>query len=205
MFAVPTTVGEPERVCQDCSLSCDWSHDGRKMLYETDPTPARPRQFVVIVDVASGAKTEILSHSKLGVSHSRFSPDDRWISFHSVTPTARRIFVAPYHGAAAIPEEQWIPVTDGKGMDRYAAWSPDGNLLYFLSERDGFRCIWAQRLDPATKHPSGEAFSVRHFHTSRRSLLATADPIQTGMSVAADKIVFSMVERTGNIWMQNLP
>jgi diguanylate cyclase (GGDEF)-like protein/PAS domain S-box-containing protein len=31
------------------------------------------------------------------------------------------------------------------------------------------------------------------------------DPIQTGMSVAADKIVFSMMEQTGNIRMKDLP
>ena len=89
-------------------------------------------------------------------------------------------------------------------MDRYACWSPDGNLLYFLSEREGFRCIWAQRLDPATTHPSGAAFPVRHFHTSRRSLMTIGDPLFVGMSVAVDKLVFSMTERTGNIWMTNL-
>ena len=60
------------------------------------------------------------------------------------------------------------------------------------------------RLDPATKHPADAAFPVRHFHTARRSLLSTPDPIQTGMSVAIDKIVFSMVEQTGNIWMTSL-
>jgi Tol biopolymer transport system component len=201
---VPTSGGEAERACQDCRLSTGWSHDGKKILWETDATRAI-NQSIVLIDVASGGKTPILSHPKYGVSRGRFSPDDRWISFHSVTPTARRIFVAPYHGAAAIPEDQWIPITDGLGMDRYADWSPDGNMLYFLSERDGFRCIWAQRLDPATKHPLGEAFPVRHFHTSRRSLLAVPDPVGTGMSVAADKIVFSMVEQTGNIWMKGLP
>jgi hypothetical protein len=30
------------------------------------------------------------------------------------------------------------------------------------------------------------------------------DPIYAGMSVAVDKLVFSMVERTGNIWMTDL-
>ena len=90
-------------------------------------------------------------------------------------------------------------------MDRYAFWSPDGKLLYFLSERDGFRCIWAQRLDPATKHPSGAAFPIRHFHTSRRSLATVGDPLYIGLSVAVDKLVFSMTERTGNIWMTELP
>ena len=31
------------------------------------------------------------------------------------------------------------------------AWSPDANLLYFWSSRDGSPCLWAQRLDPLTK------------------------------------------------------
>ena len=56
-------------------------------------------------------------------------------------------------------------------------------------------------LDPATKHPSGAAFSIRHFHTSRRSLATVGDPLYIGLSVAVDKLVFSMTERTGNIWM----
>jgi hypothetical protein len=61
-------------------------------------------------------------------------------------------------------------------------WSPDGALLYFLSEREGFRCILAQRLDPATKRLLGEAFPVRHFHTARRSLMTIGDPGTMGMS-----------------------
>ena len=204
MYVVPAAGGEAERLCPDCRLMTGWSHDGKKILYETEATRAS-NQTIVLFDIGSAGKTLLLSHPKFGVSRARFSPDDRWISFHAITPTARRIFVAAFHGAAAIPEDQWIPITDGKAMDRYADWSPDGKLLYFLSERDGFRCIWAQRLDPATKHPSGDAFPIKHFHTSRRSLLAVADPINTAMSVATDKIVFSMVEQTGNIWMKDLP
>ena len=196
--------GDAQKMCETCRLMNGWSHDGKKTLYESDPTPARRLQYISVVDVASGGKTEILSNPRFAVSRGRFSPDDRWISFHAILPAARQIFLAPDRGAAVIPQDQWIPVTDGKGMDRYADWSPDGKLLYFVSERDGFRCFWAQRLDPATKHPVGEAFPVQHFHTSRRSLMGP-DPIQTSMSVAADKIVFSMVEQTGNIWLKDLP
>jgi Tol biopolymer transport system component len=203
---VPASGGEAERACQDCSLNVidGWSHDdNKKILYETVATPTS-NQTVVLADVASDGKTVILSHSKLGLSRGRLSPYDRWISFHSITPTIGRIFVAPFRGAAPIPDDQWIPITDGKGMDRYADWSPDDTMLY-SSEREGFRCIWAQRLDPATKHPLGEAFPVKHFHTSRLSLGGVTNPFGTGMSVAADKIVFSMVEQTGNIWMKNVP
>jgi len=35
--------------------------------------------------------------------------------------------------------------------------------------------------------------------------MTIGDPSAMEMSVAIDRIIFSMVERTGNIWMSNLP
>jgi hypothetical protein len=111
--------------------------------------------------------------------------------------------VVPFKGAVLQDEKAWIPITDGEGMERYADWSPDGKVLYFLSERDGFRCIRGQRLDPATKHPVGPPFDVYHFHHARQSL-GTVDPVNISPTVARDKMVFSMVETTGTIWMATL-
>ena len=74
--------------------------------------------------------------------------------------------VAPFRGAAEIPESQWIPV-NGSAYDRQPRWSPDGNLIYFHSNRDGFQCLWWQRLDPVTKRPAGAAFNVYHIHSAR--------------------------------------
>jgi len=51
------------------------------------------------------------------------------------------------------PASYRLPVRPG--ADCLAAnWSPDGKLVYFISTRDGFRCVWAQRLDAAGK-PAG--------------------------------------------------
>jgi eukaryotic-like serine/threonine-protein kinase len=198
LYAVSTNGGEPEKVCRDdCGVVLSGaSHDGGKILPEN-------LRGVILVDTASGQKTEILKHPHYKSSMGRFSPDDRWISFHLMTGSAtRRIFIAPFRGAVAVPESEWIPITNGQAIDRYTWWSPDGNLLYFISERDGFVCLWAQRLDPETKHPRGAAFPIRHFHAARR-LLGDAPAI--GMSVGAGRLVFSMTEQTGNIWMTNLP
>jgi Tol biopolymer transport system component len=74
------------------------------------------------------------------------------VSFNAVTPGRSRIFVVPFRGAGPVPEADWTAITDGRWDDK-PTWSPDGNLLYMVSERDGFRCIWAQRLHPATKRP----------------------------------------------------
>jgi Tol biopolymer transport system component len=159
---------------------------------------------LVLVDLTSGQKTEILKHPKYGVSRARFSPDGRWLSFHLIPgPEARRVYVTPFKGAVLHDEKDWIPITDGQGVERYADWSPDGNTLYFLSERDGFRCIRGQRLDPVSKHPAGPPFDVYHFHHARQSL-GTGDPTLISPTVARDKMVFSMIETTGNIWMATL-
>jgi hypothetical protein len=101
-------------------------------------------------------------------------------------------------------EADWIAITDDRGMDRMASWSPDGNILYWISERDGWRCIAYRRLNPATKRPLGETSYLQHLHGARRSMMYLANIINCRPSIGRDKIVFSLPERTGNIWMAEL-
>jgi len=93
-----------------------------------------------------------------------------------------------------------IRITDGSTWDSNPTFSPDGSLLYFYSQRDGARCIWAQRLDPASKRPVGAPFAVYHLHRARRSP-AYARVGQGSLSLARNKIVFVMPERLGNVWL----
>lgn len=107
----------------------------------------------------------------------------------------------PFRDGYKPPPADWIPVTDGTALDRDVCWSPDGNLLYFHSERDGFRCLWALRLDAVSKRPVGAMFPACHFHHARRSLMSVADPSTVSVSAAPGRLFFSMGEYTGNIWM----
>jgi hypothetical protein len=84
-------------------------------------------------------------------------------------------------------------------------WSPDGKAIYFIDDRDHFRCIWARRLNPAMKEPVGGAFPVFHSHTARVSMTGLQDTGAIGLALARDKIVFAQAEATGNIWMGKLP
>jgi hypothetical protein len=141
----------------------------------------------------------------VSVHSAQFSRDGRWIAFHATTsPITRRLFFVRYEGPRLYGESEWIPVSDGKAMDREPRWSPNGNVLYFLSTRDGNHCIWAQRLDPTTKRATGEATAILHLHTARRSLNDVRDTGIIGLSVTPDRIIFAMRERTGNIWMTKL-
>jgi hypothetical protein len=141
-----------------------------------------------------------LQHPKWNLSGPRFSPDGRWVVFHAILgPVRRQIFVAPVVDGAAAQESRWIPITDGLGLDRNAVFSPDASRLYFLSERDGFRCIWAQRLDRQYR-PRDAAFPVVHLHHSRQSLGAGATAA-VGLAAAPGKLIFSAAEFNGNIWI----
>ncbi len=91
-------------------------------------------------------------------------------------------------------------VTDGSALDDKPRWSPNGDLMYLLSNREGFTCIWAQPLDPETKQPAGAAFAVQHFHHTQRSPGAV-HVVMLDRDVARDKIVIPLAELSGNIWL----
>lgn len=71
-------------------------------------------------------------------------------------------------------------------------------MIYAVMDRDGYPCFWAQSLHPLTKRPLGDPFAVLHIHSARRSLANQSD---MQFVVNRDKLVFSMGERTGNVWM----
>jgi dipeptidyl aminopeptidase/acylaminoacyl peptidase len=142
---------------------------------------------------------------ELILSSSRFSQDGKWVAFHALrnATNSAQVWIAPTGPEVPAPQSAWIPVTDGAKLERDPAWSPDGRFLYFVSERDGFRCIWARPLDPLTKAPSGESFAVRHFHSARFSLRHVGSRgFLTGLTVGTDALVFALGELKGNVWLE---
>jgi eukaryotic-like serine/threonine-protein kinase len=154
-----------------------------------------------LLDLNSRKRSGWLRPPGRTVLEARFSPDDHWVTFFEMTgPNHSRIWIVPFRHDLSLASSEWIAVTGGGTFDVVPAWSPGGNMLYFLSDRDGNRCLWAQRLNPETKRPAGDAFGVYHFHQARFSL-STLQLDQTGLAVARDRIVLAIGELTGNIWM----
>jgi hypothetical protein len=79
----------------------------------------------------------------------------------------------------------------------------DGTLLYFVSDRDGYRCIYARRLVRLTKRPIGDVFDVYHLHSARRSLMGMGFQFLK-ISLSRDRLFFNLGETTGNIWIAKL-
>jgi len=194
--------GVPEKICEGCERAWDWSPDGKILLYLPIPLV---RLHLSLLNVATRQRRDLLKHPNYELARARFSPDGRWISFVAGAGadlfSRNRIAIVP--SDTPPDEDKWIWVTGESTFHEKPRWSPDGNLLYYTSDRDGFRCIRAQRLDPATKRPVGAAFDVYHSHSTRTSL-TNAGIHFLDISVIRDRMVFNLEERTGNIWMADL-
>ena len=152
------------------------------------------------LDMKSGKRTRLLQAEHWSIYLTHFTPDGRWIIFLGrPNPTDSRIYVARWHGLQEIPQSEWLPVTDGKGVVDKPLFSPDGRMIYFTSDQAGSRSIHAIRFDPESGRPIGEPFLVYDFRGPRLSML----PVNLSdlmLGVAQDKIVMVLAESNWNVF-----
>jgi Tol biopolymer transport system component len=182
IYLVPATGGLAEMICEDCGQATGWSPDSRYLIGNS----VDGRLF--LVEVASHRRIDLLALSGRWFAGGTFSPDGRWITFLELSLLWRE-YIAPFQGETPAPESAWISV-----LTELNYWSPDGTLVYGVSGHDGFNCIWAQRVDRATKRPVGSPLPIYHSHGARLT-------VGGWISLGREKMVFDMAERTGNVWM----
>lgn len=199
IFITPFSGGVAKEICSECGNPASPTPDGRYLTYRTSPMSS-----VGLLDISNGNRTDYLKSPPLVFGENSISPDGKWIVFAAHRDTRNyTVYVAPFSITQPPPQSQWIEIARSPETDPNAGWSPDGNLLYFSSERDGYTCLWGLHLDPETKHPKGQLFPVRHFHTPSQTMAAPS--FHFPPALAPDKIVVSLAERSGGIWIMQLP
>jgi Tol biopolymer transport system component len=188
--------GEPggQEICEDCHL-LGFPSEGHVLL------SAGPRVF--LRGISDGTETSLFTLESGQLLDADLSWDGRWLS----------TLVGRSDGTWAI---EVVPVGEGtprgsgraeiRRMDDWLTgprWSPDGNRLYYMAVHDGFLCLWAQALDPASKAPRGEPLAV--FHAHRNPWRMMAPRFLYSIAVGRHRLVFAAVEMTGNVLMAQLP
>ena len=189
IYVAPFMGGQPKKVCEKCGYGWGWSPDSTKLIYGDERSDS-------VLDFAASRQYKVIEVPGLQIYQGLFSWDGQWILFgtgNGREPSRR--FVARFRNGEQVRQSDWIPMADGSNN----LWSPNGTLVYFASPLDGSLCLWSSRLNPETKRPMGPPQPVYHFHRARFSLIE--NPAWRGISVARDKIVFTLKEVTGNIWM----
>lgn len=157
-------------------------------------------QGAVIADeLSSDMRAVILDPGPDQIQAPRISPDQKWVAFEMQRRTSLRpqIYVAPFEGLKPVPQDKWILIAPGEAMESAPEWSPDSRTIYFLSERDGHRCLWAIGFKEG--HLQNSAIPVTHFdvHEERRGLRNVEDGEQR-LSAAENKL--SMLIKTADSW-----
>jgi len=191
----PSAVPVAADICPGCHGVWEFSTDGKWALDGKNGDTA-----LVARNVSTGQTAELVQAAGGIVGRARISPDDRWVAFTHRTPGAVRAQLVPFRPGATIALADWIALTPTDAAATAPTWSLDGRLVYFFSDRDGHVCLWAQPIDRSTGRPSGEAIGVWHFHEARHSLGRIALPLRS-MTIARDRIVLSLAESTGSVWL----
>ncbi len=201
-YSLPLLAGDAARpsaqreVCDHCWPVWDLSSDGKWLLYDQQMT-----KIMAVRDMASGHTSELVHAGPTVIGRARISPDNRWVVFNS----SYHVFLVPFRPEMT-PADQasWIAIATSENFDGHPQWSLDSRMVYYFSSRDGWFCIWAQRIDPETGRPKGEPFAAAHFHQVRLSLSGVPIPTM-GMAIASDRIILNLSETSGNVWMAQTP
>ncbi len=134
--------------------------------------------FLFEVDVTTGERRQLTSHGGHNFGAS-FSPGGRTVAYHSTRTGNMEIWL---HHLDGRPETR---ITEDRNSDLYPDWSPDGDRLIFVSDRDqdGFKIFIAN------KDGGGERLLV-----DRPIAVSSVSTVNVGLvsrwSPAGDRIAF---------------
>jgi Tol biopolymer transport system component len=196
--------GAPTSLCRGCQEVGDWTRDSGRVAVVTR---SGAQTALGLADVRSGEVTA-LADAPPGRSLNRptLSPDNRWIAFRAMDGRTQTVYVARFDRPLPLPADTWVALSEAERDLRPVGWSPSGRMLYLFSARDGFRCLYVQRMDPATGRPLGQATLVRHLHNVRAIGGGGASVVSTGAgnAVGRRQIIFDFPDQAVNVWQMRL-
>jgi Tol biopolymer transport system component len=138
--------GVPERV------PCDWSPDGRTLLFEQYSESNGADLWALDVEPPHAARPVLQGRGDQ--AHASFSPDGRLLAYTSDEAGQPQIFVETYPPSGA----RW-QITTGGGDQ--ASWRADGGEIYYVGVDRVLYAVPVRSLSPLTVGPAEPLFRLR--------------------------------------------
>jgi hypothetical protein len=181
-------------LCRDCAVTCFLPGSGEAVVGYGPKRLARR-------DLATGAERDVMRLGAGSILDADAAAGDRWLAVLWGRPDlSMGIYAAPLRDSAAT-ERDLVPLVEGPAWFGCPRWSVDGSRLYYLSNQDGYTCVWMRRVDRVSGRPTGAAAPVYHLHRTDRILYPRG---AWSIAVTADRLIFNAAEIHGNIWQAKL-
>lgn len=135
--------GEVVRVTEDANTTqyvSDWSMDGRYVLLTSNGGTGDAIKYLDLEE-GEGEPEEFLPTQGPGQAEAMFSPDGRWVAYHSNESGQVEVYVRPFPPAGG----KW-QVSDAGGS--YPQWSANGRELYYRND-DGIVVVSVETGGPS--------------------------------------------------------
>ncbi|GAB4151902.1 MAG: S41 family peptidase [Planctomycetota bacterium] len=144
LFVIPVTGGAPRRLtfAPSSEIPSGFSPDGKMVYFYS----FRDNVYDIFrIPFEGGTSTRIVASTRDYLMGASVSPDGSKIAFNyrsSYSEWNRRKFVSPntsdiYLGDNTCPSGNYVQLTKNWNQDFLPLWSPDGEFIYFVSDRDG--------------------------------------------------------------------
>jgi Tol biopolymer transport system component len=186
-----------------------WSRDGRVVvtLERRRHQPGAKGMALGLLPVAAAPDAEsqmtIITTSVGNLYQPSMSPDRRWLAFRVPASTdARQIAVVESKdGLWAEPrdERSWSYLDpDGAPARDKPRWSPNGRLLYYVSDLGGLKNVWAVDFDPMDG-VFGKPFQLTSFNGPGDQIPDRLNEFE--IAVGGGRLVMPTLRPTGGIWL----
>ena len=178
--------------CDSCEIMDFYDDSNFALVRESPRRLARQ-------NLTTGERTVVLEAGAGIIAEPALAPGGAWAAFVFKKPDGNVALYAAPLGGSPSPEKDWTLIYGDDHFLGSPAWSPDGGLLYFLSERDGFCCVWAQPLDRGSRKPIGPVRGIYHAHLSTVKL--NHPPTNARIDVGRDRIAVWRGDSSGSVYM----
>ncbi len=161
IFIMGATGEAARRITTSC-FNPSWSPDSKRLTCGTEsvtftPTSRGQLSELWVVDAQSGQRKLLLASD--GVQPA-WSPHGNRIAYWGMDGENAQRDIWTIDPNAADPSKTIARLTNDVAVDWNPVWSPDGQYLYFGSDRGGAMNLWRVRVDEESGEPRGDAEPV---------------------------------------------